>query len=516
MSLFENFPYTNLHELNLDWLINTLNDLKDAQVISVNGMTGEVILYENAIIQFPSLANNENWSLIRLVNGTQRGIAFGTDNKAYIVHGNQMGEVYTAGNQPPYPVTRVNGMTGDITLYSDSYVQLPTLTDAQLHNWTIFRTLNNVARGIQINDDGTLAIIAGNNRYTIYSENNPPFTDNEGTITFDPITDPDLEGWVLRRVINNTPVYIQLNNTGTVNFGVGNDFYQIYTTADTEDDVFEIPNETTGSTWGMIRETTEGSIGFLFNNDPLLSEPSVYIRYVDSNNVVHTEKLLTQSDIPSSSGVVSINGYTGVVSLLGSDIQVSTTDTRTIDDAVGDLTATDSAIKNSIVFLENTNISTHTIPSGSYVIWQNLPYISSQAIAVGDTLSSSNLTPIVSGGFINDLLEKTTKKTSSYTTPNPSINFSAWQTDSNTAMVRNNTFLASFNFTVGNTNIPAWTVIGTSDLQGNPNGTSMVTVMNVTDDVMVPCAYANWINGSFTFPIGFTANKRYIIRLINF
>lgn len=404
MSLFENFPYTNLHELNLDWLINTLNDLKDAQVISVNGMTGEVILYENAIVQFPSLANNENWSLIRLVNGTQRGIAFGTDNKAYIVHGNQMGEVYTAGNQPPYPVTRVNGMTGDITLYSDSYVQLPTLTDAQLHNWTIFRTLNNVARGLQINDDGTLAIIAGNNRYTIYSENNPPFTDNEGTITFDPITDPDLEGWILRRVINNTPVYIQLNDTGTVNFGVGNDFYQIYTTADTEDDVFEIPNETTGSAWGMIRETTEGSIGFLFNNDPLLTEPSAYIRYIDSNNVVHTEKLLTMSDIPSSSGVVSINGYTGVVSLLGSDIQVSSTDNRDVDEAIGDLTTTDSAVKSALAYLENTNIAVNNIPADSLVIWQNVACKALSAISAGDALSSTNLSALSNGGIANYIM----------------------------------------------------------------------------------------------------------------
>ena len=31
MALFENFPYTNLHELNLDWLIKELNKLKDEE-----------------------------------------------------------------------------------------------------------------------------------------------------------------------------------------------------------------------------------------------------------------------------------------------------------------------------------------------------------------------------------------------------------------------------------------------------------------------------------------------------
>ena len=37
MALFENFPYTNLHELNLDWLIDMLNMITQNQVLSVNG-----------------------------------------------------------------------------------------------------------------------------------------------------------------------------------------------------------------------------------------------------------------------------------------------------------------------------------------------------------------------------------------------------------------------------------------------------------------------------------------------
>ena len=51
MSLFENFPYTNLHELNLDWLIENLKQMQDVQVLSVNGQTGHVILYENENMQ---------------------------------------------------------------------------------------------------------------------------------------------------------------------------------------------------------------------------------------------------------------------------------------------------------------------------------------------------------------------------------------------------------------------------------------------------------------------------------
>ena len=37
MALFENFPYTNLHELNLDWLIDMLN--KITQHIRLPGST---------------------------------------------------------------------------------------------------------------------------------------------------------------------------------------------------------------------------------------------------------------------------------------------------------------------------------------------------------------------------------------------------------------------------------------------------------------------------------------------
>ena len=75
MALFENFPYTNLHELNLDWFINELNRIKESAVLSVNGLTGDVVLYENATVQFPNISEND-WSIIRLANGTRLGIAF--------------------------------------------------------------------------------------------------------------------------------------------------------------------------------------------------------------------------------------------------------------------------------------------------------------------------------------------------------------------------------------------------------------------------------------------------------
>ena len=383
MALFENFPYTNLHELNLDWLINELNRIRESAVISVNGMT----------------------------------IMFGNDNKAYIVHGNLMAEIYAQNNQPPYPVTSVNGQTGDVVLYASNTVRLPDLDDISLHNWNIFRELNNVYRGIQFNDDGTAEIIDNLNRYQLYTSNNPPpypvtsvngqtgditlFTDNNSVVAFPAIDDPNIAGWIMGRSINNTPCYIQLNDDGTMGLTAGVNSYRIYTTNDTANDIINVPTDANTDIWGLIRTTSEGSVGILFNNNDLLTTPEAYIRYVDSNDVVHTEKLLTAADIPSASGVVSFNGMTGVVVVKGSDLIISTTDTRTIAQGFADVATTDYAIKGSVAYVENTNTATQNIPAGAYVIWQNAPYIASQAISIGETLSGTNLTAISAGGISN-------------------------------------------------------------------------------------------------------------------
>ena len=421
MALFENFPYTNLHELNLDWLINELNRVKESAVISVNGLSGDVILYEDATVQFPNIQQGD-WSIIRLANGTKRGIAFGNDNNAYIVHGNVLSQIYSAENPPAYPVTSVNGQTGDIVLYTANTVRLPDLDDIALHNWNIFRELNNVFRGIQFNDDGTAEIIDGLSRHQIYTANNPPpypvtsvngqtgavtlFSDNNAVVAFPAISDPDIEGWIIGRQINNKACYIQLNDDGTLSVTAGVNNFKVYTTDDTAADVIDIPTEANSDAWGLIRETTEGSVGILFSNNTQLVTPEAYVRYVDSNNVVHTEKLLTAADIPSTSGVVSFNGQTGVVVVKGSDLIISTTDTRTIAQGFTDAATTDNSIKGSLAYVENTGTATQNIPAGAYVIWQNASYISSQAISIGTTLSGTNLTPISAGGITNALYNK--------------------------------------------------------------------------------------------------------------
>ena len=133
-------PYTNLHELNLDWIIN---NLKDAGVTSVNGETGIVVLYKEAEVQLPDIPSDLNWRIVRKANGTMEGIKFNKALPMQRVHGSSEFAVYDEGNPPPYPVTSVNGNTGAVTVpvAFDSMVNdfLNISTVSPDHSWTLNR-----------------------------------------------------------------------------------------------------------------------------------------------------------------------------------------------------------------------------------------------------------------------------------------------------------------------------------------------------------------------------------------
>ena len=229
MALFENFPYTNLHELNLDWLIQEMKELEQK---------------------------------------VQDG-----------------------------PVVSVNGLTGVVTLYRESNIQFPDITDPTVTKWEMFRYLNGNIYGIQF--------------------------DNNGNV------------YALRDFVRT--------------------------------------------------------------------------------------KLLTWDDIPPEAGVISVNGLYGVVHLSGTDIPYMGGETETVYDKLSDLddditsaqadinelsvtlTTVDNAIKRGIAYLESTDTAVNNIPAGRYVFWKNGAYISTSAISVGDTLSSTNLSAVATGGFINAL-----------------------------------------------------------------------------------------------------------------
>lgn len=392
MSLFENFPYTNLHELNLDWLINILNELKNSQVISVNGQTGEVILYQDAQMLLPEVSN-DHWSIGRVADGTYRGIMFGNNDLAYIVHGDRMAQLYAANNPPPYPVTSVNGQTGDVVLYSEASVHLPSLTDAEIHKWNIWRWINNTMSGIEFDDTGKAFLIVNANRYNIYTSNDqPPY-----------------------------PVTSVNEQTGDVELDIPDAFVDDMAEAE-----LTIADSIPGSSvWALLRETENGYVGIAVNNGV---NPAAYLQ-IGTGTTAQRIKLLTNADIPQSAGVVSINGMTGVVTINGTQITVSGNDSRSIETVLSaldgktgadiDVSGTDNRKINTVlssletdidnihaafVYDENGNTTAvHNIPADSYVFWNNGAYKAASAIAIGDTLSTTNLSAVPAGGIANEL-----------------------------------------------------------------------------------------------------------------
>ena len=148
-------PYTNLHELNLDWIIN---NLKEAGVTSVNGETGIVVLYKEANVQLPDVPSDLNWRIVRKTNGTIEGIKFNKAAPMQRVHGNNEYLVYDAGNPPPYPVTSVNGSTGAVVIpvafdsMSGDLLNISTVSPD--HSWTINRKTRDGDIGLTLDSTG--------------------------------------------------------------------------------------------------------------------------------------------------------------------------------------------------------------------------------------------------------------------------------------------------------------------------------------------------------------------------
>ena len=428
MALFENFPYTNLHELNLDWIVNELNRLKDTQVLSVNGETGDVILYKNATVEFPAVTDN-HWSIIRMADGTWRGIMFGNDDIAYVVHGNLISQLYSSNNQPPYPVTRVNGQTGDIVLYSEQYVQLPSLTGEEIRNWNLYRTINDTVYGIQFDDTGSAYIMDGQNRYKIYDEHDAPpypvssvngqtgavalFGDLAGKISFPAITDADIHNVGLSRILNQTEYGLFISDTGKVSLKVGANTYDVFTannpglvesTASAE---LQIAQDSPTSVWGLMRDTgTDGdSIGIVFDNG---ATPAAFLKYWNGTGFTSTQ-ILTREDIPSSAGVVSVNGMNGSVVLYAGDINLASDDATTIYQALAGLSSTVEGLKPLLALVAVQSGSDWILPSGTnaasgdYIIVGNQIGYATDAITGGSTIISSSNWQVTPEGSLNNL-----------------------------------------------------------------------------------------------------------------
>lgn len=372
MGLFEQFPYQNFHELNLDWLINEIKNLEaTGLVLSVNGMTGDVTLYEENIVRLPDVANS-SWNIFRKNDGQDNGIEFTKNQPMTRIQGSSRFAVYDAGNPPPYPVTSVNGATGDVTLYPNNVTQLPSVANT---SWNIYRITDGQENGIEWTKNQPMTRIQGTSRFTVYDTGNPP-----------------------------------------PNF------------ADTSAPDLQLPVDTTGTSWSINRNIGSGNLGLLLGING--GQEEAYIQY-DDGVTPSLVRLLTPADIPSSSGVVSFNGQTGVVTATGADLDINSNDNTSIDDVI-------EQIKNDIAILITGNTASQNVTAGQFVLVKESTiagvtdglYTADNSVAAGGTFTSADLTAVVIGG-LNVLKDNMTTKTISpfasvidnRSTFNPAYNF---------------------------------------------------------------------------------------------
>ena len=293
MGLFEQFPYTNYHELNLDWIINTFRQTMESAVMSVNGLTGDVTLYQSPYVQFPDVPDT-SWNVYRISDGEATGIEFRKGQPAQRIDHVNRYDIYDAGNPPPYPVTTVNGMTGDV--------------------YDFFMTANNILK---------------------------------------------------------------------------------------------FPEGTSNVAWELIRETANSTeLGLRTQYDSVNDVYEAFICYKETGDIERYVKLLTPDDIPSSSGVVSFNGQTGVVTASGADLDINTSDNTSIDQTI-------TNIENDIAIIINGSTSAKNVSAGQYVLVQNSGmtgvndglYIANTTVSAGTPFTSAYLDPVSNGG-LNSLNNK--------------------------------------------------------------------------------------------------------------
>lgn len=468
--MIQKFPYTNLHELNLDWIIQQLIKIEQGAVLSVNGQTGEVVLYQDADVQLPDVVQPDGtWRFFRYVNGHPVGIKFDENGHAYMVDQYLTEtEFYTDRNPPDYPVQSVNGQTGAVELYQQNGIRFPDVSDTY---WNMRREVDHEGspsiEGIEFADGLPMKRISGQNRYNVYDEGNPPpypvssvnGQTGDVQLTF-PVTSVNGQTGAVTIVI---PVQSVNGQTGAVTIPpfVSDASSPIMA-------VYQVPANATQ--WGLLRQVKWGStidnkqVGIVF--DTTGETFNAYLRVTDGQTVTDL-RILTPADIPSDTGVISVNGAAGVVVLDATDILMETgVDTRTVQTViagleldmsnaftdiqtvnenqadgfstsltydVGDLVLYNDVLYKCIVavttagawnasnwqqttlaaelgggddnlaYVEDGSTASRNYNAGDYIIWQGTAYQASTAIGSGTTLAVGTNLTAITGGVANAL-----------------------------------------------------------------------------------------------------------------
>lgn len=513
MGLFEQFPYTNFHNLNLDWLINAIKDLGNQAVLSVNGMTGDVVLYKSENIVFPEV-ESDTWRMVRIADGHTAGVMF-QNGLMYVMFDNTSERVYTVDHPPTFPVTSVNGQTGAVELYQDAGVRLPDVTD----------DYTNVRRQIQTNGVDNIVGIE------VKADKAYRMKDTQRAEIYDALNQPPY------------PVTSVNGQTGAIMLAIP------FANVNVDDVMFT--QAAAGHEWGIGRETLDGTSTIQIRTDTSHAEAWVDF-FNEDTQVTFSRKLLTTDDIPAGSGVISVNGLNGVVVITGTDIkrnansQDSVEDVLIsleadlgdaqddIDDLQGDMTTAQgniTALQNTVsgmsggaglAYIVTGDTANAAVPAGAYAYIKNNTHsltdgyyqnTSASAFPVsGGTADSTVFTAVSVEGVLNELNDhnnelylRADSTLTELTIPNPQANFSYTATEDCLLMVRA-TSANSAVFEVG------YGTLATIDnnvvvfLAYNPTTTELQStgLLPLKKGVTVSFVSNNWSKGKLVSLIKFT------------
>lgn len=136
--MFPHFPFSNFHELNLDWILEEINKLKEAlsrvdpSVVFSKQNLPEISDVKNlpTILAEKYSAENEPPYPVSSVNNKTGNVVIKKDDIEGLV--NDLSRKYSPDNTPPYPMTSFNTRQGAVTLNDEDVKSLKISTTLEI------------------------------------------------------------------------------------------------------------------------------------------------------------------------------------------------------------------------------------------------------------------------------------------------------------------------------------------------------------------------------------------------